>query len=131
MGKVYAYNSDGVDTDQSYKEHNLELHTTALCALCPMFFVHNYTDYTQYVPVYMITLLNLSDTHPRCKELLEQRWFSVSQTSILCLRNAFDITIKQTLLPYHVTSRYYRFQQLDLRFVQQIVYYSTHQSSVC
>ena len=47
------------------------------------------TDYTH----------NLSDTHHRCKELLEQNGFSVSQSLVLCLRNAFDIffTIRQTI----------------------------------
>ena len=37
------------------------------------------------------------DTHGRCKELLEQNGFSVSQSFVLCLRNAFDITIRQTI----------------------------------
>ena len=54
------------------------------------------------------------DTHRRCKELLEQNGFSVSQTLLLCLRNAFDIPIRQTI------KRYYRLQQLELRFVLQI-----------
>ena len=36
------------------------------------------------------------DTHRRCKELLKQTEFSVSQPLVLCLRNAFDITIRQT-----------------------------------
>ena len=35
-------------------------------------------------------------THRRCKELLEQNGFSVSQPLVLCLRNAFDINIRQT-----------------------------------
>ena len=48
------------------------------------------------------------DTHPRYKELLEQNVFSVSQPFVLCLRNAFDITIRQTI------KRYYRLQQLEL-----------------
>ena len=50
-------------------------------------------------------------THRRCKELLEQNGFSVSQPLFLCLRNAFDITTRQTI------KRYYRLQQLELRFV--------------
>ena len=44
------------------------------------------------------------DTHRRCKELLEQNEFSVSQPLVLCSRNAFDITIRQTI------KRYYRLQ---------------------
>ena len=48
------------------------------------------------------------DTHRRCKELLEQNGFSVPQPLVLCLRNTFDITIRQTI------KRYYRLQQLEL-----------------
>ena len=54
------------------------------------------------------------DIHRRCKELLEQNGFSVSQLFVLCLRNAFDITIRQTI------KRYYRLQQLELRFALQM-----------
>ena len=54
------------------------------------------------------------DTHRRCKELLEQNGFSVSQPLVLCLKNALDITIRQTI------KRYYMLQQLELRFVLQI-----------
>ena len=64
------YNSDGVDSDQGYKENNIELHISPVC-IVPMFF-----GYDQNIPVYLITLLNLSDTHPRCKEL-ENNGFSV------------------------------------------------------
>ena len=48
------------------------------------------------------------DTHRRCKELLEQNGFTVSQPLVLCLRNAFDITIRQ------IIQRYYVLQQLEL-----------------
>ena len=54
------------------------------------------------------------DTHRRCKELLEQNGFSVSQPLVLCLRNAFDIIFRQTI------KRYYRLQQLELCFVLQM-----------
>ena len=67
------------------------------------------TDYTH----------NLSDTHHRCKEL-QQNGFSVSQSLVLCLRNAFDITIRQT------KKRYYRLQQLELHFVLQMEWCITH-----
>ena len=60
------------------------------------------------------------DTHRRCKELLEQNGFSVSQPLVLCLRNAFDITIRQTIKKYH------RLQQLELRFVLQMELCITH-----
>ena len=68
----------------------------------------------------MITLIYLSDTHHRCKELLKQNGFSVSQPLVLCLRNDFDITIRQTI------KRYYWLQQMELRFVLQMEWCITH-----
>ena len=68
----------------------------------------------------VITLISLSDTHRRCTEFLKQNGFSVSQPLVLCLRNAFDITIRQTI------KMYYRLQQLELRFVLQMEWCITH-----
>ena len=64
------------------------------------------------------------DTHRRCKELLQQNGFSVSQPLVLCLRNAFDITIRQTI------KRYYSATRTTLRTTDGMVYYSSHQSSI-
>ena len=63
-------------------------------------------------------------THRRCKELLEQNGFSVSQPLVLCLRNAFDITIRQTI------KRYYSAARATLRTTDGMAYYSSHQSSI-
>ena len=60
------------------------------------------------------------DTHHRYKELLQQNGFSVSQPLVFCLRNAFDMTIRQSI------KSYYRLQQLELRFVLQMEWCITH-----
>ena len=62
------------------------------------------------------------DTHLRCKELLKQNGFSVSQPLVLCLRNAFDINIRQTI------KRYYSATRTTPRTTDGMVYYSSHQS---
>ena len=59
------------------------------------------------------------DTHHRCKELLKQNGFSVLQPLVLCLRNAFETSIRQTI------KRYYTLHTTD-----GMVYYSSHQSSI-
>ena len=79
------------------KENNLQLHIAALYALCPMFFAYDHCNYARYVPVYLMTLMNLPKTHPGCKELLEKNGFSVSRSSVPRSRNAVDITIEQTI----------------------------------
>ena len=43
----------------------------------------------------MITVINLSDTHRRCKELLEQNGFSVSQSLVLCFSNSYNFERQQ------------------------------------
>ena len=85
-----------------------------------MFIVHNHNNYAQYVPVCLITLINVSDTHRRRKELLDQTGFSVSQSLVLCFRNAFDIALKQTINPVPSQRRYYRL--LEQRLVLQMEY---------
>ena len=55
-------------------------------------------------------IYNLSDRHHRFKEL-QQNGFGVSQSLVLCLINAFDITIRETI------KRYFGLQQQELHFV--------------
>ena len=50
----------------------------------------------------------------------------MSQTLVFCLSNAFDITIRQTINPMPNQRRYYRLQQLELRFVLQMEWCITH-----
>ena len=75
-----------------------------LCTICTCV-----TDYTHKF-----------DTHRRYKGFLEQNGLSVSQPLVLCLRNAFDMTIRQTI------KRYYMLQQLELRFILQTEWCITH-----
>ena len=46
----------------------------SVCLVPNVFFANDHSNYAQYVPVFLITLINLSDTHRRSKELLEQKW---------------------------------------------------------
>ena len=60
------------------------------------------------------------DTHRRYKELLKQNGLSVSQPLVFCLRNAFEMTIRQTI------KSYCRLQQLELCFELQMEWCITH-----
>ena len=52
-----------------------------------MFIANDHNNYAQYVPVKLITLINLSDTHRRCKELLEQNGIIVTQPLVFFWHN--------------------------------------------
>ena len=74
-----------------------------LCTICTCV-----TDYTHKF-----------DTHCRNKELLEQNGFNVCHNHWF-FAWFFDMTIRQTI------KSYYRFQQLELRFVLQMEWCITH-----
>ena len=75
------------------------------------------------------TRSSLSDTHRRCKYLLEQTGYTVSQSLVLCLRDAFDLTVRKTINPVPSQRRYYRLKQLELGFVLQMEWCITHHIS--
>ena len=79
------------------KENDLDLHIAALYALCPMFFAYDHCNYARYVPCYLMKLMNLPETHPGCRELLQKNGFSVSRSSVPLSRNPVDIIIEQTI----------------------------------
>ena len=72
----------------------------------------------------------VTDTHRRCKELLEQNGFSVSQSLVLCLRNAFD-NYQANNKPCAKEVSYASAARTTLRTSDGMMYYSTHQSSIC
>ena len=60
------------------------------------------------------------------QRIFEQNGFSVSQSLVLCLRIAFDITIRQAINLVPSQRMYYRFQKLELGFVLQMEWCITH-----
>ena len=75
---------------------------------------------------------NLSDTLGRCKELLKQNGFSVSQSLVLCLRNDFDISIKANNKPCAKSKEvlYASAASTMLHTTDGMVFYSSLRSSI-
>lgn len=79
------------------KTNNLDLHLATLQAMCQLYFAYDHPNYARYLSAYIITILNLPDTHPGARELLEQNGSSVSRSSVHGSRTAVDMTIEQTI----------------------------------
>ena len=79
------------------KLNDLDLHIASLWDMCPAFFSYNHHNYARYVPVYLLTLMNLSDTHPGAEDLLRKNGFSVSRSDVPASRNPVDLTIEETI----------------------------------
>ncbi|MES9879418.1 MAG: hypothetical protein ABW185_00870 [Sedimenticola sp.] len=46
------------------KENNLDLHIKCLQTMCPLFFSYDHQNYARYATTYLMTLLNIDQTHP-------------------------------------------------------------------
>ena len=82
---------------RAIKENNYNLHLANLYKLCPMFFAYNHQNYLRYIPAYLVTMINLPDTHPGAEDLISKKGFSASRSSVPLSRNPVDITIEQTI----------------------------------
>lgn len=79
------------------KENNLDLHLASLQQMCSLFFSYDHPNYARYTTVYLLTLLNLPESHPGAEDLLRRNGFSVNRSEVPSSRNAVDITIEQTI----------------------------------
>ena len=82
---------------RAIKENNYNLHLATLYKLCPMFFAYNHQNYLCYIPAYLVTMINLLDTHPGAEDLISEIGFIVSRSGVPLSRNPVDITIEQTI----------------------------------
>lgn len=77
--------------------NDFDLHIISLWNMCSAFFSFNHHNYARYLPVYLLTLMNLSHTHPGAEDLLRRNGFSVSRSDVPSARNPVDLTIEETI----------------------------------
>ena len=65
--------------------------------MCPSFFSYGHQNYARYATVYLLSMLNLSETNPGANELLRQNGFSLNRPDVPSSRNAVDITIEHMI----------------------------------
>ena len=77
------------------KENDLDLHVAALYELCPLSFAPYHNNYTRYIPVYLLILMNLDET--QSKAVVSSKWIQCIKVSFPRSRNAVDRNIEQTI----------------------------------
>ena len=82
---------------QSIKLNNVPKYIAAIRQMCPLMFAADRVNYSRYLPVYFLQLLNLDKSHPGAEGLLREGAVSVSRSSVPGCRNAVDLTIEQTI----------------------------------
>ena len=80
---------------QPIKENDVPVDCLRL--MCPLIFTSDHLNYAHYLPVYCAQLSQLMSDCPEAYELLKANGLPVRRSSVPACRNAFDITIEQTI----------------------------------
>ena len=87
-----------LDTIRATREGDWRLHLQSIKAMIPWFFAYDHTNYARYLPVYLLHMLALKDTHPEAHKMLSEGEFGVQRTSSHGFSQLpVDQTIEQTL----------------------------------
>lgn len=80
------------------REGNWDLHLECIRAMLPWFFAYDHVNYARYLPVYLVQMLSLEETHPEAYRLLADGDFGVQRSSSQGFSQVpVDQTIEQTL----------------------------------
>ena len=80
------------------RESNWPLHLECIREMLPWYFAYDHVNYARYLPLYLIHMIQLPETHPEAQIMLENGEFGVQRTT----EHGFsqmpvDQTIEQTL----------------------------------
>ena len=79
------------------REGNWELHLSCIREFLPWFFAYDRHNYSRYLPVYLLHMQNIPDTHPQTHTYLSSGGFCVQRGNHSFSRLPVDQTIEQTL----------------------------------
>ena len=79
------------------RTNDLELFIYTLGQMLPIFFAGNRPNYSRWMVRYYLNLLNVDESHPGVREMLEKGAFSVKRTAKPFSRAAIDMTLEQTV----------------------------------
>lgn len=80
------------------REGNWPLHLECIKQMIPWFFAYDHTNYARYLPVYLVHMMQLPETHPEAHFMLSNGDFGVQRTTSHGFSQVpVDQTIEQTV----------------------------------
>ena len=80
------------------REGNWSLHLECIREMLPWYFAYDHVNYARYLPVYLLHMIQLPETHPEAQMMLENGEFGVQRTTEHGFAQLpIDQTIEQTL----------------------------------
>ena len=79
------------------RTNDLDLFISALREIIPIFFAANRPNYSRWMVRYYLNLVNVDNTHPGVRDLLENGAMSIRRTDKSFSRSSVDLTLEQTI----------------------------------
>lgn len=83
--------------ERSIRTNDIDLFICTLTPMIDLFFATNHINYARWLTKFQLDLLNIEETHPGLREILDQGAFTVRRTNNPFSRNPVDLTLEQTI----------------------------------
>ena len=83
--------------ERSIRETDIDLFVSSMAVITDLFFATNRQNYARWMSKYQLDLLNIDNTHPGLRQLLQEGGFSVRRTNNEFSRIPIDLTLEQTI----------------------------------
>ena len=83
--------------ERATRTNDIDLHIYSLTSVIGIFFATNHLNYARWLTKFQLDLMNLEDTHPGLRKILEEGAFTVRRTDHAFSRVPVDLTLEQTV----------------------------------
>lgn len=83
--------------ERAIRTNDINLYIYSVTPIIDLFFVTNHVNYARWLSKFQLDLLNMDDTHPGLRDILEDGVFSVRRTPHQFSRSPVDLTLEQTV----------------------------------
>ena len=83
--------------ERAIRTNNIDLYIYSMTPIINLFFSTNHVNYSRWLSKFQLDLLNIDDTHPGLRDILEDGVFSVRRTPHQFSRCPVDLTLEQTV----------------------------------
>ena len=83
--------------ERAVRETDVDLFITTMTPMIDLFFATNRQNYARWMSKYQLDLMNIDDSHPGLRQILDNGGFSVRRSNNAFARIPVDLTLEQTV----------------------------------
>jgi len=83
--------------ERAIRTNDIDLYIRSLTDIIGLFFATNHVNYSRWLTKFQLDLLNVDNSHPGLRDILDQGIFTVRRTDKPFSRSPVDLTLEQTI----------------------------------